>query len=65
MPIEGTPSHHDGEAMQPNLPYVDSMAWDTNSQLSPGDNVIEGLFLPDVSGTSNEMNVGPTTNIRG
>lgn len=51
--------------MQPNLPYVDGMAWDTNSQLSPGDNVIEGLLLPDVSGTSSEMNVRPTTNIRG
>lgn len=65
MPIEGIPSNHDGEAMQPNLPYVDSMAWDTNNQLPPGNDVIEGLYLPDVSGTSSETNVGPTTNIRG
>ena len=64
MPIEGIPSYHDGDAIQPNLPYVDGMVWNTNSQLSPGD-VIEGTFLPDVSGTSGDMNVGPTTNIEG
>jgi hypothetical protein len=64
MPIGGIPSHDDGEAIQPNLPYVDSMVWNTNSQSSPGD-VFEGMFLPDVSGTAAEMNVGLTTNIRG
>jgi len=65
MPIGGIPPHHDGEARQPNLPYVDGMDWNTNSQLSPGDDVIEELFLPDVSGTAGEMNVGLTTNTRG
>jgi hypothetical protein len=53
-----------GEAIQPNLPYVDSMGWNTNSQLSSGV-AFEGVFLPDVSGTAAEMNVGLTTNIRG
>jgi len=65
MPTGGTPSHHDGEAMQPNLPYVDGMVWDTNSQLPPGNDVIEGMFLPDVSGTAREMSVGLRTNNRG
>jgi hypothetical protein len=65
MPIEGIPSHNDGEAIQPDLPYVDGMVWNTNSQLSPGDDVVEGMFLPDVSGTAGEMNVRLTTNIRG
>ena len=65
MPIGGIPPHHDGEATQPNLPYVDSMVWNTNSQLPPGDDVIEGMFLPDVSGTAGEMNVELRTDIRG
>lgn len=65
MQIGGVPSHHNGEAIQPNLPFVDGMLWNTNSQLSPGDDVIEGMLLPDVSGTAGEMNVGLTTNIRG
>jgi hypothetical protein len=63
MPIGGIPSLYDGEEIQPNLPYVDGMVWNTNSQLLPGD-VIEGMFLPDVSGTAGEMNVGLTTDIR-
>jgi hypothetical protein len=64
MSTGGIPSHHDGEATQRNLPDVDGMVWNTYSQLSPGDDVIEGMFLPDVSGTAREMNVGLTTNIR-
>ncbi len=53
-------SHYDGEAIQPNLPYVD---WNTNSQLLPSD-VIEGIFPPDVSAAADEMNIRLTTNIR-
>jgi hypothetical protein len=64
MPIGGIPSHHDGEAMQ-HLPYVDDMVWNANSQLSSGDDIIEGMFLPDVSGTAGDVNVGLRTNIRG
>ncbi len=52
MPTGGIPSLYDGEAIQP---YVDGMVWNTNDQLSPGD-VIEGMFLPDVSGTAGEVN---------
>jgi hypothetical protein len=62
MPIGGVPSLYDGEEIQPNLPYVDGMVWDTNDQLSPG-NVIEGMFLPNVSNTAGEVNVGLTGNI--
>jgi len=54
MPIGGIPSSHDGEATQPNLPYVDSMVWNTNSQLSPLD-VIEGTLLDDVSGNAGDV----------
>ena len=42
--------------MQPNPFYVDGMAWNTNTQSSPGD-VIEGMYLPEVSDTASEMNV--------
>lgn len=64
MPIGGIPSLYNGEAIQPNLSYVDSMVWNTNGQLPPGD-VIGEMFLPDVSGTAGEMSVGLTTNIQG
>jgi hypothetical protein len=64
MPIGGIPSHYDGDAIQPNLPYVDGMVWDTNNQLLPGDD-IEDMFLPYVSGTASEINIGLSTNIRG
>jgi hypothetical protein len=63
MPIGGIPSLYDGEEIQPSLPYVDGMAWDNNDQFSPGD-VIEGMFLPNVSGTAGEVNVGLTGTIR-
>jgi len=58
MPIGGIPSHYDGEATQSNLPYVDGMVWNTNSQLLP--DVIGGMFLSDVSCTAYEINVGQT-----
>lgn len=65
MPIGGILSLHYGEEIQPNLPYVDGMVWNTNGQPMPG-NVIEGMFLSyDVSGTAGEMDVRPTTNIWG
>jgi len=63
MPIGGIPSNHDGEAIQPNLPFVDGTFWDANSQLPLGD-VIEGTFLPDVSSTAGEMNGELRTNTR-
>jgi len=62
MPIEGIPSHYDGEGIQPDLSYDDGTVWNTNSQLSSAD-VVEGIFVPNVSCTAGEVNVGLTTNI--
>jgi hypothetical protein len=58
-------SHYDGEETQPNLPYVDSMVWNTNDQLPPSDVVVEGMLPPDVSSIASETNIGLTTSIRG
>jgi hypothetical protein len=58
-------SHYDGEETQPNLPYVDSMVWNTNNQLPPSDVVVEGMLPPDVSSIASETNIGLTTSIRG
>jgi hypothetical protein len=62
MPIGVTPSHYDGEATQSNLPYVDGTVWNTDSQLLSSD--FTEMILLYVSGTTDEMNVGQTANIR-
>ena len=63
MPIGGISTLYGGEEIQPNLLYVNGMDWDTNSQLSTG-HIIEGMFLPNVSGIAHEVNVGLTIIIR-
>jgi hypothetical protein len=51
------PLHQDG----PHPPYV---VWETNGLLPQTNVVEEGVFQPDVSGTTGDMSIGLTINTR-